>query len=210
MAEQHDAREALRGLLEIEEARIATGAFKPNAEAMLRIEAARAALATPQAEAVPQPDMRARIEGGGEGDFLPAVRAVAIVEKQLDDNCARIRWMFNPVPDGQELLWDHGDATSPPSTPEPAGRVEAQGDAVGILQEEAFGRGVVFWFKKPPDGTKLYAAPAVELSEGEMEWLWVQAEGLDGQGQNAIAFGRSVERAVLAKAGIQPTGGEKV
>lgn len=35
------------------------------------------------------------------------VARVAIVEEQLDDNCARVRWIFNPVPEGQELLWDH-------------------------------------------------------------------------------------------------------
>jgi hypothetical protein len=42
-------REALKGLLEIEEARIASGAFKPNAEAQRRIDAARAALDSPVA-----------------------------------------------------------------------------------------------------------------------------------------------------------------
>lgn len=36
--------EALRGLLEIEDARIAAGAFKPNAEGRRRIDAARALL----------------------------------------------------------------------------------------------------------------------------------------------------------------------
>lgn len=39
-----DLLDALRGLLEIEDARIATGAFKPNADAQRRIDAARAAL----------------------------------------------------------------------------------------------------------------------------------------------------------------------
>lgn len=37
-------RKALAGLLEIEDARLATGAFKPNDVALKRIEAARAAL----------------------------------------------------------------------------------------------------------------------------------------------------------------------
>lgn len=39
-----DMRKALRELLEIEEARIGTGAFTPNAEAQRRIDAARKAL----------------------------------------------------------------------------------------------------------------------------------------------------------------------
>lgn len=39
-----DMRKALRELLEIEEARIETGAFTPNAEAQRRIDAARKAL----------------------------------------------------------------------------------------------------------------------------------------------------------------------
>lgn len=37
---------------------------------------------------------------------------VAIVLEQLEDNQARIQWMFNPVPEGQELQWDHGPAQS--------------------------------------------------------------------------------------------------
>jgi hypothetical protein len=45
-----DVRETLRELLEIEDVRIATGAFKPNAEAQRRIDNARAALAS-----LPQP-----------------------------------------------------------------------------------------------------------------------------------------------------------
>lgn len=46
------------------------------------------------------------------------IRAVAIVMEQLDNNEARIQWLFNPVPDGQELLWDHGDAlaATPPAS----------------------------------------------------------------------------------------------
>lgn len=40
----------------------------------------------------------------------PQVREVAVVEEQLDDNCARVRWIFNPVPVGEKLLWDHGRA----------------------------------------------------------------------------------------------------
>jgi hypothetical protein len=43
--ERNGLLEALRGLLEIEDARIATGAFTPNDEARKRIYAARAAVA---------------------------------------------------------------------------------------------------------------------------------------------------------------------
>lgn len=38
-----------------------------------------------------------------------AIRDVAMVEELLDDNCARVRWLFNPISEGQLLLWDHGD-----------------------------------------------------------------------------------------------------
>jgi len=41
---EDELRDALRGLLEIEDARIATGAFKPNVEGQRRIDAARSAL----------------------------------------------------------------------------------------------------------------------------------------------------------------------
>jgi hypothetical protein len=44
--ELKQSRDALRGLLEIEDARIQSGAFRPNEEALKRIEAARAALET--------------------------------------------------------------------------------------------------------------------------------------------------------------------
>jgi len=44
------------------------------------------------------------------------IKPVAIVVEQLDDNEARVRWIFNPVPEGQELQWDHG----PPHEPSPA------------------------------------------------------------------------------------------
>jgi len=37
----------------------------------------------------------------------------------------------------------------------------------GILQEEALGRGQVFWLNKPKDGTHLYTHPA-ELTDEEI------------------------------------------
>lgn len=37
----------------------------------------------------------------------------------------------------------------------------------GILQEEALGRGQVFWINKPKDGTHLYTHPA-ELTDEEI------------------------------------------
>lgn len=45
------------------------------------------------------------------------IRPVAQVVEQLDGNEARILWLFNPVPEGQELLWEHGDAPATPLQP---------------------------------------------------------------------------------------------
>lgn len=45
-----DLLEALEGLLDIEDARIMTGAFRPNAEGQAAIDAARAALARTRGE----------------------------------------------------------------------------------------------------------------------------------------------------------------
>lgn len=40
------------------------------------------------------------------------VKDVAVVLEDLGDNEARVRWLFNPVPYGEVLLWNHGpDAT---------------------------------------------------------------------------------------------------
>ena len=38
----------------------------------------------------------------------------------------------------------------------------------GILQEEALGRGQVFWLNKPKDGTHLYTHPVKELTDEEI------------------------------------------
>lgn len=38
---------------------------------------------------------------------LKSLKPVAVVVEQLEDNEARVRWLFNPVPDGAELSWEH-------------------------------------------------------------------------------------------------------
>lgn len=40
------------------------------------------------------------------------IKPVAVVLENLDGNEARIRYLFNPVPIGAELHWDHGDLLS--------------------------------------------------------------------------------------------------
>ncbi len=40
------------------------------------------------------------------------LRPVAIVLENLDNNEARIQYIFNPVPVGAELEWDHNDLDS--------------------------------------------------------------------------------------------------
>jgi hypothetical protein len=45
----------------------------------------------------------------------PNLRAVAVVEETHIDGdpfAARIRWLYNPVPEGAELYWSHPDAAS--------------------------------------------------------------------------------------------------
>jgi hypothetical protein len=41
-------------------------------------------------------------------------------------------------------------------------------EPVGMLQEDALGRGQVFWFNKPEDNTYLYTHPMRELSNEEI------------------------------------------
>ena len=61
-------------------------------------------------------------------------------------------------------------------------------EPVGQLQEEAYGRGQVLWFKKPADLSMLYAAPPQRqpLMEGE---IW------NLNCYDVIDFARAIERA---------------
>lgn len=36
---------------------------------------------------------------------------IAIVREQLEENRAVVEWIFNPIPDGEELAWPAGETT---------------------------------------------------------------------------------------------------
>ena len=81
-------------------------------------------------------------------------------------------------------LWDRRAALE--STERLAGGGEPK--PVGVLHEEALGRGVVFWFAKPPDGSNLYTTPPpqaerVPLSDEQCDAIYLAldrwAKGID-------------------------------
>ena len=49
-------------------------------------------------------------------------------------------------------------------------------EPVGMLQEDALGRGQVFWFNKPEDNTYLYTHPMRELTDEEIMEIYDRVE----------------------------------
>jgi hypothetical protein len=52
-------------------------------------------------------------------------------------------------------------------------------EPVGMLQEDALGRGQVFWFNKPEDNTSLYAHPMRELTDEEIKQIFRDETGYE-------------------------------
>jgi hypothetical protein len=60
-------------------------------------------------------------------------------------------------------------------------------EPVGMLQEDALGRGQVFWFNKPEDNTYLYTHLMRELTDEEITNLFRAS-------YDHIEFARAIER----------------
>ena len=105
--------------------------------------------------------------------------------------------------------WKCGDGKCDCPTPDVCFQSKpAQQDPVGQLQEAAYGRGQVLWFRKPEDQALLYTAPPrrdsslerpewVSLTDDEIKHLAIDA--YSPQQEPLIVFARAIEAKLKEK-----------